>query len=107
MMDQQELSEVAHDIAGEMIKARKPLLMFGAGCRLPEARELLRLTKIPGVTSWGARDYFPDCVSFGTHGLPPANQAVQTADYILCIGCRLDTKATADVKQFAPKAKLV
>ena len=45
--------------------------------------------------------------TFGTHGLRHSNFAVQNADLIICLGSRLDTKATGTpVSDFAPEAKI-
>lgn len=93
-----------------LANAKRPLLIFGWGVRdaLPEARALVARTGIPVVTTWGARDLFPDCIGgFGTHGTRPANFAVQNADWILTLGTRLDTKATGSpASGFAPKAQV-
>ena len=104
--------EVAYEIFCELLRAERPLLIFGHGVKLAcaeqEARELAELLDFPVCPTWGALDVFPDCVGgFGTHGTRAANFAVQNADYILSVGSRLDTKATGSpAKGFAPKAKL-
>lgn len=93
-----------------MLNAKRPLLIYGAGVRgcVAEAEELRRVAGIPLVVTWGARDIFTDADGFGTHGNRAANFAVQTADYILTVGTRLDTKATGSpASSFAPHAKLV
>jgi acetolactate synthase-1/2/3 large subunit len=111
MLDALDLEQVANDICLELLKAKRPVLIFGQGMRHAEeeARAVAERLRIPVVPTWGARDLFPDCVgSFGTHGVRAANFAVQNADYVLCVGSRLDTKATGSpASSFAPKAKLV
>lgn len=93
--------------------ARRPLFVFGWGVRLAGAQDvakrLLDLTTVPVVTTWGAVDMFPQSIGcFGTHGTRPANFAVQNADLLVCVGTRLDTKATGSpVSSFAPKAKII
>lgn len=93
-----------------LARAMRPLLIFGWGVRdcAQEARDFAKRTGIPVVTTWGARDLFPDCIGgFGTHGTRAANFAVQNADWILTLGTRLDTKATGSpASGFAPKARV-
>jgi acetolactate synthase-1/2/3 large subunit len=113
MLETLDLEQVTAAILGELIRAHRPVLIFGYGIKLAgaeyEALEVARLLEVPVCPTWGARDVFPDCVgAFGTHGVRAANFAVQNADYILCVGSRLDTKATGSpASSFAPKAKLV
>ncbi len=93
-----------------MLNAQRPLLIFGAGVRgcVRDAEKLRKATGIPLVVTWAVRDLFPDAMGFGTHGHRAANFAVQTADYVLAIGTRLDTKATGSpASSFAPNARLV
>ena len=91
----------------------RPILIFGNGIKLAGAQKIAREfaaeSGIPVCPTWGAIDVFPGCVgAFGTHGVPAANYAVQNADYILCVGARLDTKSTGyPVSSFAPHARLV
>ena len=96
-------------------KANRPVLVLGAGiqgCR-KEARELVELLQIPVVTTWGACDLLPhshplNVGCFGTHGTRAANFCIQNADYLLCIGTRLDTKATGTpAASFARAAHIV
>lgn len=77
-----------------------------------KARHLARSLGIPVVCSWGAIDLLPAddplmCGGFGTHGTRPANFAVQNADLLIVLGCRLDTKATGTPEHFARGAKIV
>lgn len=105
-----DLHRVCQEITKEIEKAKRPLLIFGAGVRnsVEIAQTLRTRLHVPLVVTWGARDVFPDAESFGTHGNRAGNFAVQTADYILAIGTRLDTKATGSpASSFAPLAKLV
>jgi len=93
-----------------LLRARRPLLIFGWGVRSAHADALraAQITGIPVATTWGARDLFPDCIGgFGTHGIRAANFAVQNADWILTVGTRLDTKATGSpASGFAPGAQV-
>ena len=68
---------------------------------------------IPVATTWGACDLLStshplNIGGFGTHGTRAANFCVQNADYLLCIGTRLDTKATGTpAASFARAAHIV
>jgi acetolactate synthase-1/2/3 large subunit len=101
------------DILGELIRAKRPLFIFGSAVGdVENAKRIMFNLGIPCVTTWGALDRFADyplCFGgFGTHGVRYANFAVQNADYIVTVGTRLDTKATGSpASAFAPKAKLV
>ena len=103
-------TEVAELLRG----ASRPLFVWGAGMR-PYANSSLALARslgVPVACTWGAIDlihhYDPlNCGGFGTHGTRGANLAVQQADLIISLGCRLDTKATGTPSDFAPKAKIV
>jgi acetolactate synthase-1/2/3 large subunit len=114
-MAEADLADACEGIWEELRGARRPILAFGWGVRLAEARDravaLLERLNVPCVATWGAMDAVgghPLCLgSFGTHGLRAANFAVQRSDYILAIGTRLDTKATGSpASSFAPGAKL-
>lgn len=111
MLEILDLEQVSNDVLGELVRAQRPILIYGAGMRhgVEEARRIAEILQIPVCPTWGALDLFPGCVgSFGTHGVRAANFAVQNADYILCVGSRLDTKAMGSpAASFAPKAKLV
>jgi len=101
----------------DISKAKRPVLVFGAGIHQGhaerEARKLAELLQIPVCLTWGACDLLPESNplrigTFGTHGTRASNFAVQNADYLLCIGTRLDTKATGTpAKWFAREAHIV
>lgn len=103
------MKSVLHDL----LNAKRPLLLYGWGVRLAgavdDARDIASMLDIPIVTTWAAADMFPEAIgSFGTHGVRAANFAVQNADFILCVGSRLDTKATGSpASSFAPKARIL
>ena len=112
MLETLDLQHVVYDIAGELMTAQRPLLLYGAGIHQAdaekEAKAVAQISCVPVVGTWGAADLMPEVGTFGTHGNKYANLAVQNADYILCAGSRLDTKATGyPASSFAPKAKLV
>lgn len=100
-----------------LYEAKRPVLIFGQGIHQGhaerEAVELANLLQIPVALTWGAADLLPESNplrigTFGTHGTRAVNFAVQNADFILSIGCRLDTKATGTpAKWFAREAHIV
>lgn len=79
----------------------RPVLVFGAGiqCSREQARAFAEKLGWPVALTWGAIDLLPSSHElrlggFGTHALRAPNFAVQNADFLLCIGTRLDTKST-------------
>ena len=94
--------------------AKRPVLVFGAGAQSArdEAVRLADYLQIPVCLTWGAADMFAHdhplrIGTFGTHGTRAANFAVQNADYLFCVGTRLDTKATGTpAKWFAREARI-
>lgn len=94
--------------------ALRPLFVWGAGIRpyRDSSLALARSLGVPVACTWGAIDlmnHYDPLMSgaFGTHGTRAANLAVQNAELLVCIGARLDTKATGTPSDFAPKAKIV
>lgn len=84
--------------------SKKPLLLAGNGIKLSGAEELLyRLVEklqIPVETTWKTIDLFgeDDNLYIGHPGIMGdrgANLILQEADFILSVGCRLDTSVTA------------
>ncbi len=100
-----------------MRQARRPILIAGGGIGLAGAREefkkFLEACKFPVVTSWSGFDtvawnYPRHAGQFGVYGSRAGNFAVQTADLIISIGSRLDTRQTGGRPDtFAPNAKKV
>lgn len=93
-------------------QAKRPILIVGNGARATDIRTLADTLKIPVITSWGAADLLGDhpfhighCGLFGDRA---GNLAVQRADLVLSIGCRLSMAQTGyDRDAFAPKADIV
>jgi len=98
-------------------EAERPVFIFGWGVRLAgaaeDARVLAERLGVPVLPSWGMRDLLPEghpllIGSFGTHGTYYGNFAVQNADLLISIGCRLDTHETGSpLSTFAREAKKV
>jgi acetolactate synthase-1/2/3 large subunit len=95
----------------------RPLIIVGNGVRLARAEnemiELIDRLNIPVITTWKAIDMLPDIHPLfagraGTLGERGANFALQNADWLLCLGTRLDFSQTGfDRAQFARAAKKV
>lgn len=96
-------------------QAARPVFVVGNGARseVLRVRDLSRRWGVPVVTSWGAADLWDDADPyrvgrFGIFGDRAANFAVQNADLLIVLGCRLAVPHIGhDHKAFAPDAKLV
>lgn len=97
--------------------AKRPVVLIGNGVRLARAEHALlpalALIGAPVLTTWKALDLVPDdfplyCGRPGAVGQRGANFAQQGADFLLCVGARLDLGQTAySHENFAPLAKKV
>ncbi|HZX52474.1 MAG TPA: thiamine pyrophosphate-binding protein [Pseudomonas sp.] len=97
--------------------AQRPLLLAGHGVRLSGAtdafRELVESLGVPLVTTWNAMDLLPyeHPLYVGRPGvvaLRAPNFAIQNADLLIAIGCRLDNIITAYApRDFARNARKV
>ncbi len=97
-------------------QAERPVIILGWGVRMSQAEEevleLLGKLGIPILPTWAVLDLVPSdhhllVGSFGTHGTRYGNFAVQNADLILCLGARLDTRATGSFSTFGRQARKV
>lgn len=94
-------------------QAKKPLFILGAGCR-NSSEQLISLAtklKIPFLSTWPLKgianhDDELNLGNFGTHSLRGNNIVLQNCDFIISVGCRLDSKATAKLDTFAREAKI-
>ena len=74
------------------------------------AMRLVNALGIPVVTSWNAADLVPNDHPLwigrpGTYGQRGANFALQSCDFLLCVGARMSIPQTGyDLGTFAPKA---
>lgn len=96
-------------------EAKRPLIMTGNGlmyCQ-KEFHEFADLLQIPIIPSWKFADLIPNDSPLyvgraGTLGERTANFAMQNADLILSLGCRLDYSMTGyDRERWAPRAKKI
>ena len=98
-------------------KSKRPLIIPGYGVTLSntsaEIKNLIKKTGIPYAPSWAVLDLFShkDVNFAGTFGVAATrygNFAVQNADLIIVLGCRLNTQLTgSDIGTFAKKAKKI
>jgi acetolactate synthase-1/2/3 large subunit len=99
-----------------LVAAKKPLILTGHGTLLANAehelRDFVASEKIPTISTilgLGALKH-DDPFYFdwlGMHGMYYANQAIQEADVIFCIGIRFDDRITGKLDEFAPNAHII
>lgn len=109
------LDDAANDVINALKGARRPLLLLGAGVRLSGAesrvRALVEALDIPVLCTWPAQGLIGDDhpLHVGRPGpLAPrgANFALQNADFLLCLGARLDLVTTGyDPTDFGRQAR--
>ena len=104
-----ELQGLDHkDIIGEIAQileklcaSKRPVIFAGSGIRISGMYEgflaLVDKLRIPVVTGWNAHDALANESEYyagrpGTVGDRPGNFAVQNADFILVLGCRLNIR---------------
>lgn len=112
-LDPAVLAQV-RDLLGD---AQRPLILAGHGVRLSGAanafRELIESLGVPLVSTWNALDLLPyeHPLYVGRPGvvaLRAPNFAIQNADLLISIGCRLDNIITAYApRDFARNARKV
>ena len=98
-------------------KSKRPLIIAGHGINLSNTKKelfrFIRKTGIPFAPSWATVDLFSskDKMNAGTFGVAATrygNFAIQNADLLISLGCRLNTQITgSNLKSFAPKAKKI
>ncbi|MDE2238841.1 MAG: thiamine pyrophosphate-binding protein, partial [Rhodospirillales bacterium] len=102
------------EIAEILRNARRPVIMPGTGVRIAGAYDaflkLVELTGFPVATAFNAHDLLPEGHSSyvgrpGTVGDRAGNFAVQNADVVLILGCRLNIRQISyNWENFAPDA---
>ena len=100
-------ASTAVEILEKIKAAKRPLILAGTGIRLGDAHkefiEVIEKLNIPVVTAWDAHPLFvgrPSTV--GTRG---GNFAVENADLVLTLGCRLNIRQISyNYKDWAKKA---
>lgn len=95
------LNDAAAAVLAELCDAERPVVLAGAGVRISGQHEaFLRFVDrlgVPVVTGWNAHDAIPNDHPLyvgrpGTVGDRGGNFAVQTADYVLVLGSRLNIR---------------
>ena len=103
--------------ASEMLaNARRPLIIAGGGIAISDSvddfRRFAARTGIPvTATLKGLGVMSSDDPVFvgllGMHGNGAANHAVQNCDVLMVVGARFDDRATGQLAQFAPSARII
>ena len=97
--------------------SKRPLIVVGHGINLSNTKKelykFISKTGIPFSPSWATVDLFTseDKLNAGTFGVAATrygNFAIQNADLLISLGCRLNTQITgSNLKSFAPNAKKI
>jgi acetolactate synthase I/II/III large subunit len=102
-------------LADALSKARKPVVLAGAGILHSRASEHLKLFaekhKLPVTTTLLGLGSFPGSSPLslgmaGMHGTYAANMALYECDLLINIGARFDDRLTGNLSFFAPQAKV-
>ncbi len=97
-------------------EAEQPVIIAGRGIIISQAyeefKEFAEKAQIPVAHTLLGLSAFPnnhilDLGMLGMHGTPCANLAVHNADLIIAIGMRFDDRATGNVNEFAPNARII
>jgi len=94
--------------------AQRPIAIIGGGVMNADlalkAAEFCERQQLPYLITWPMKGItgkkYLNIGGFGTHCLRGNNLAVQNADFIISLGCRLDSRATAKLDSFAREAKI-
>lgn len=111
-------AEELNEVQSKLVKAKRPVLLVGNGVRLSGALNVMRTfverVGIPIVYSRLGHDFMDadNPLYIGMIGMLGAtragNFAVQNADLVLCIGCRLSINTTGyEYEKFAREAKVI
>lgn len=102
-------------LAEALSRAKKPLILAGAGVLFAQAsEELIQFAEryeIPVVTTLLGLGGFPGSNALslgmaGMHGTYTANMAIYESDLLINIGARFDDRLTGNLEHFAPNAKV-
>ena len=103
--------------AAEMLlKAERPVILAGGGVILSNAsvelRKLADSLVIPVATTLMGKGCYPEDLPlslgmWGMHGTKAANLLITESDLVFAVGCRFSDRVTADVRYFAPEAKVI
>lgn len=96
-----DVTEAARQVLSRIASARRPVLLAGGGVRIAGAAETFRVVVerlgIPVTTAFNAHDLLESDHPLlagrpGTVGDRPGNFAVQNADLLLVLGCRMNVR---------------
>ncbi len=96
-----DVAAMAEAVVARLRQAKRPVIYAGSGVRLARAegvfRRVVERLGVPVVTGFNAHDLLPDahptlCGRPGTIGDRAGNFAVQNADFVLVLGCRLNIR---------------
>lgn len=109
-----DVRTAAHQVVEALRRARRPVVLPGTGVRIsgafPLFEHLIDRLGIPVATAFNAHDLLPNdhpCYVGrpGSVGDRPGNFAVQNADFLLVLGCRLNIRQISyNWKAFAREA---
>ncbi len=109
-----DLAVACGEILARLARAERPLIYAGSGVRLAGQNELLiQLAErlgVPMVAAWNSNDLIADDHPLnagrpGSVGDRAGNFAVQNADVLLILGCRLNIRLVSyNWENFAPRA---
>ena len=113
----EQLRAAARRVIAMLGEAKRPVLIPGTGVRIAKAHDLfLRVTAKLGIAiapAWNAQDVVDDDHPLyvgrpGTVGDRAGNFAVQRADLLLVLGCRLNVRQISyNFQAFAPDARKI
>ena len=104
------------EAAAAINTAKRPYIIAGGGVIISETEELLtkfaRKGRIPVTTTLMGLGGFPSTDNLSTgligmHGSKTSNLAATNCDLLIAIGARFSDRVTSNVKNFAPKAKIM
>jgi acetolactate synthase-1/2/3 large subunit len=102
--------------AQTLLSAKKPLFYVGGGLHIANAveafRKVVKKTGVPVICSLMGIGALPttdplNLGMIGMHGTYTGNMAVTDCDLIFGIGTRFDDRATGNLAEFAPHAKII
>jgi len=102
-------------LADALSRAKKPVVLTGAGVQFAEAseelREFVRKYELPVTSTLLGLGTFPGTDPLflgmaGMHGTYAANMAYYECDLLINIGARFDDRLTGKLEHFAPNARI-
>lgn len=107
-----------NDVIDKLYNSKRPLILFGSGIRsanaIEELKILIKTTEIPAVYANSAVDILDSRLDLliGCVGAMAANRAanfaIQNADLIIVLGCRMTTMITGEnLNHFAREADII